>query len=523
MADMPHTRENIETTNESENWKIGLFSKGKMLFFALSAVAFVLAFEMVKASHHARLMHIGETVDRELTAFWFLDALAAGLVTFALVWVALSFERMDGLLHAQGVRSDALVRQLLAAKTELVQAQDNLSTLKTQMQDSVRGLAAGVSFLETVNSPELRRVLDSDSTLQAGFISSLANLTGAWAQLIKIEFDNDHTRINGTRYGLICWRVAIETYLAEEAMDIAKRTVATNLGVYVKLIENIVNTVLSLVEGSATSVDLFASTNLLPAEFFNWKEYQSAESEHRSRLGTSLLFIDRYRQTIKKWLALKPGPTLTRVVVVQDLSGDAQQKHGPVLDALGIQSFERLDEQARDKILCDANTGEPQRFPVPKLKDFKEVDSTLLEQHSGAEAYAIDRRFRADKADKLAAANLSKLRLIDVFAQQLHSSPTDKHALYFRINNEECVKHLDHLPTIPVEGASLKSADFIAIRLKFGDTSKVVACIAAQLKPNLETMALHLITTRAELEDVEKFIDYATTRSDPFSKLGQEA
>jgi hypothetical protein len=231
--------------------------------------------------------------------------------------------------------------------------------------------------------------------------------------------------------------------------------------------------------------------------------------------------MDGYRQTIKKWLTLESGPTLTRLIVVQNLSDEVKKKERAILDALGLQRFSSLREQNDYCILCDANSGEPYLDFVESLRAFQDLDAALVEQYARYKAYGIGRNF-AFAPDKLAAAHLSIRPLMDVFAEQLHSGPTANHALYFAIRNEECVKHLDYLPTIPLEGQAVKCADFLAIRIKSGAVSKVVACIAAQLKPNLETMALHLITTPGELKNIGIFMDYATDKATSISKLGKD-
>jgi hypothetical protein len=367
-------------------------------------------------------------------------------------------------------------------------------------------------LLETIKIPELKTILDADIQLNNSFTSNLSNLTAAWAKIILSEHADEYLHIGDKRYGLSCWRVALDTYLKEEAEDIAKRTVATNLKLYVTLLINIVNEMQSLTAGSKTSVDLFAFTNLLPAQFFNWKEYGDPHS-HDHRFGTSNAFINRYRHAVKEWIHPNSGLTLTRFIVVEAFNG-ASEEERRTLNALSIRPFEDLENQSSYSILYKA--GEPYLAEVSKLIEFMKSDCALWKQYPDAKAYGIDRSFHQDK---LIAGDLSRKLLIDGFSEELHSRPSTDHALCLTLSSTECVRQLDHLPTIPVEGQDLKSADFLAVRLEWEGGSRVIACIVAQLKPNLETMALHLITREDELKDIETFINFAKSKGTPLSSL----
>lgn len=499
--------------------KLRWFSERNIRVYAFFSLALVLAYDFIKALHHARPVGIGESPDWELTGYLILEGLVGGIVTFALVWIAFSFERMDGLLGVQGSKSELLAQQFELTKQQLSTTQLELAKVQKDMLDVARTIGTAADLQHKLNSPDLLKIMETDPKLRADFMFGLDNLVGAWTLLVKQEFDNEYTNLNGTRYGLLCWAAALNTYLAEEAADISKRTVATNIGVYIKLIENIVDAILLKVKGTGTRVDLFASTNLLPAEFFNWREYEVGD-RRKDVLGTRLSFMDDYRRKINRWLAGKDAPTITRVVLVYKPPPGAGAAQESRIKALGIQRLSQLRDQADSRILCNANDGEPKEFKFSELKDYYEdLEQSIFERHENEKAYAIGSRFSAGQLTK---AHLSSRNLIEVFTERWHSRPADDHARYLRIGDEESVRHLEFLPKIPIERDALSCADFLAIRVKTDKTSNVIACIAAQLKPNLETMALHLITTREELTQLDQFIAYATKESRPVTKLNLE-
>jgi hypothetical protein len=89
----------------------------------------------------------------------------------------------------------------------------------------------------------------------------------------------------------------------EEVLDITNRSLATNIGVYIKLISSLVDRVLAESKGEDLKVELLATAVLLPVEYYNWKEYKPEPHEqYLSLSGTSLDFMDKYREKMKAWL-----------------------------------------------------------------------------------------------------------------------------------------------------------------------------------------------------------------------------
>jgi hypothetical protein len=358
--------------------------------------------------------------------------------------------------------------------------------------------------------------------LQSNILASLRVQTEAWRDLIQDEFTNRHSVVGSINYGVRCWKVAIPTYLAEEASDIKTHTVATNIGLYLKLIEALVAEVLDSVKGTSTTVHLFASANILPVEYFNWRDDFNKAEKKRGMIGISRPFMDEYRKNIKAWVRL-PNALMTRVFLVNSLPLTPPQRE-EAFPRMSIQDFATLQEQGELKILCQATDGQPKKMRVSQIMEYtQDVPQWLLTEQSQKDAYAIAKYFRKSD-DELAKANLALRSLIEVVVEELHSrspqgAPVNEYARYFEISDDERLKHLENLPKIPTRLGYIKSPDFLAIRLADGGASRTIACIAAQLNPDFETMSLSLITEKVALEGVDKFIGYATRESQPLSTL----
>jgi len=474
----------------------GVLSKTLIWILAAIAVAVVLAFEAAKGLHHSVFVGPGKEIDYPATAFWGLDAIVAAIVTFVMVKVAFSFDRLEDILQQQRQRAETL-------SIKFEQTTVKLDQLRDQMQNVARTIVAGGGILKKLNSDELWKVLQANQGLEASYIENLDHLTGVWGDLILAEGRRQSVNIGARNLGLACWGVAIDTYLSEERLDIKNRTLATNIGLYIKLISSLVDKVLEEAKKENLNVDLLATAVLLPVEYYNWKEYKKDEEQYAKLSGTSLEFMDDYRRKMAEWLQNSNGLSLRRILLVKDENkiGDGLRLE---LNDLAIQSLEDLSKQSKLGILCDLKSGKPQPFRIADIGTFVQLDKGFPELHKEEYAYAIFRDFKNKSEFK--AANVTECNLFEVFGKQLHTSPNDCLCLVF--NDDSYAPMLNLLPT--VYGGSdgtkeIKCPDFLAIRVN----NKIVACIATRLKPNFDTMTLRLITEDEVLGKIEKFIEFA--------------
>jgi len=506
-------------------------SERAILGWCAGAVTVVIVYEVFKAFEHASLPGPGQHVDIPFTSFWILDAFTAAIVTFALVYVSLSLRRMDESMRAHEAAAAGILKQLQDTATHVLTLQGELKGLQSELAQTKRdienvsaGLISKDSILRGLQSENLQKAYAADSSLQPNFLKGLQRLTSAWGTLIENEFANTYAIVDGTNYSLLCWKVAIQAYLEEEALDIKSRTVATNIGLYIKLIESLVDEVLRKVEGTSTTVDIFASANILPVEYFNWRDDSAQTDKHEGIPGISRPFMDDYRAKIKTWLERPNGPTITRVFLVNNLERPGAEER-QILGGMSLPRFEKLRRQAHLRVICDAATGRPKKMRVEQIAAFTDVPRWLLDEHRGSEAYAIADYFHT-QGKTLASENLSDQPLFDVVAEELHSKPVaagalNSHARYLALSDAESLQYLKLLPTIPSSRAGeIKSPDFLVIRLKTAATVRTIACIAAELDPDFETMALRLVTSQKELQNLEKFIDYATRDSKTAQPIG---
>jgi hypothetical protein len=506
-------------------------SENAILGWCAGAVAVVIVYEVLKASEHAVLAGPGQSPDVPFTLFWIFDAFTAAIVTFALVYVSLSLRRMDESLHDHEATAEGILERLRDTASdvsrlqgELKGVQSELGQIKGDIENVSAGLISKDSILQGLESENLRKAYAADSSLQTRFLEGLRKLTTAWGTLIEDEFTNPYAIEGGTNYGLLCWKVAIQVYLEEEASDIKARTVATNIGLYLKLIESLVDEVLRKVQGTSTTVDLFASANILPVEYFNWRDDFAKPDRREGMPGISRSFMDEYRTKIKTWLDRPDGPTLTRVFLVDNLNRSPAEER-QLLAGMSIQHFETLRSQAHLRILCESTSGKPKKMSVEQISAYMDVPRWLLEEHRESEAYAIAEHFhKSSKA--LASAGLKDYSLFEIVAGELHSKPSvagspNPHARYLEIAGADSLEYLKLLPKIPSSRAGeIRSPDFLVIRLRTESAVRTIACIAAELDPDYETMSLRLITSERELLGLERFIDYASRDSDASRPIG---
>src|SRR5437016_6386064 len=125
-----------------------ILSKRSIKWWMVGAVVVVLSFEIVKAIHHSIFIGPDKQLDPWSTAFWGLDALVAAIVTIVMVKVALSFDRLEGVLSQQSQVATNLSQAFLKTSNEL-------DELRTKMQEVARAVVAGGGLLNKLNSEEL--------------------------------------------------------------------------------------------------------------------------------------------------------------------------------------------------------------------------------------------------------------------------------------------------------------------------------------------------------------------------------
>ena len=550
--------------------------EGLILLFGCAALVIVILYEYMKASHEALIFGHGRSIDWELTRFWFLDFAVAGIVTFALVWVSLWFRRMEKLLDwyehkLKGTMDDELrqyreksestvsafqttkteldakleesrkyyttlfediVSQFQAAKGDFQKLQREIERSEAKLQQVAESVTAAGGILGALATPIMQAAFEVDKSLQASIIKSLGRLTEAWRDLIETEFKSRPPVAGQVNYGLVAWKATISTYLEEEALDIKERTVATNIDLYLKLIGSLVDEILKQVDPATTSVELFASANILPVEYFNWRDDPTKSA--KGMIGVSRKFMDDYRNRIGEWLSHDPAPKLSRVFLVDDLIGEAQQERR-TLERMAIPKMTELRGQGSLKILCDADTKQPKKMRPKEVRELTgEISDWLVTERAESEAYAIADSFAEDK---VRARHLEACNLFEVVIETLHSkleasaasgaavvsssagSLPRPYSRYLSISDSDCTSQLDNLPQIKTREGPLQSPDFLAIRLKTENSSSVIACLAAQLNPDYETMSLSLITQQDQLERVNKFAAFVDRTAHPLVKL----
>ncbi len=499
-----------------------VLSRRRIRLLSLIAVALVLGFEGVKAIHHSVFVGPGKEIDIWSTAFWGLDLAVAAVVTFVMVKVAFSFDRLEGILEQQGQRAGELSREFDHTRGHIAHLAKELSTTQTQIQDVAHAIGSKGEILRVLSSDEIRGALNKNTYLYKEFLGGFESLTGAWGKLIEEEAKNNDAIWGGENFGLRCWSTAIKTYLEEEAFDIENRTVATNLALYIKLIESLVRMSLETTKELGLEVELFASANLLPAEYYNWKDYRPGLMDQYLS-GSRFDFMDEYRESIAFWLR-EPRLKLKRVVLVENLqltdSNLSEQAHVELSD-LSVHSYAELAFQSKSKILCDRTTSEPRAFSIEEIGSYLSVDPGFYNLHKKESAYAIAPAFTVPTS-RIESDGLTSVDLFDLFTRELHSKPVDENALYLMVNDEVAVTHLDYLPTISVGKKSqriVKCPDFLAIRICGEGVDRLISCIAARSKPNHETMSLRLITAKDELDRIKTFIDFASARALPINSL----
>jgi hypothetical protein len=467
-----------------------------------TAVMAVIVYEVIKASHHATYVGFNRNADWPLTGFWIMDGVVATIVTFALVWVSLSFERMEE--HLRHQRQESKVLSDRFDHTTI-----NLIDTNAQLLNVARTVAAAGGIIKSLNSPELWEVLKKDTSLAASFMGNLNNIAEVWSTLLSTEGKNEFSVFGDQNLSLACWSVAIDTYLKEEVRDISNRTIATNIGVYIKLIEQLVQSVLIATRDQEVKIELFASAILLPMAYYDWKEYGTDEKEFSATYSE---FMDGYRTAIKHWIKNEPKVTFSRVLLVQDKVPSPCQI---LVNDLAIPTLSDLRTQSTYKIICKEKDHEPALFTIDELAAYVDVKPGLLQLHGQDCAYAIHPKFHA--GEQMKNAGFEEQDLIDIFVRELHTDSANARCLI--INSEDRANRLNSdLPTIYGgfgEPREMKCPDFLAIRVN----DRPVACIAARLKPNYDTMLLRLITEQPELERINQFIAFALDGSQSDSMI----
>ncbi len=483
-----------------------ILSKRAIRWWMVAAVVVVLSFEIVKSIHHSIFLGPNKELDAWSTAFWGLDAIVAAIVTIVMVKVALSFDRLEGVLSHQSQVATNLSGAFVKTSKEL-------DELRTKMQEVARAVVAGGGLLNRLNSEELWAVLKMNTDLQGAFLHNLDQLAGVWSELITSEGKNQYSLVKDQNFGLLCWAMSIDTYLKEEIDDIRNRTLATNIAVYIKLMSRLVDRVLSESAKWNLKVELLATAVLLPVEYYNWKEYKPDEDNPYLRLsGTSSAYMDQYRGKIKEWLK-DQRLTLKRILLVAD-KAKIEEEFQLQLNDLAIQPLDQLRKQSKLGILCGTTDDEPVRFRVDEIGKWAELDKGFPEFHRDEFAYAIMRDFQNTADYK--NAHVREVNLLEAFKKQLHSEPHSENALCLVFNDDDYASKLEYLPTMlgGSDGTKkIKCPDFLAIRIRDEGSSKLIACIATRLKPNYDTMTLRLITEESELAKIEKFIEFASLPS----------
>jgi hypothetical protein len=491
-------------TLSKQDRRRGLFAlRRDELWRNIWPVLFVLGFEAVKAAHHSVFVgpHL-KLIDPEATAFWTLDMLAAGLVTFVMVRIFLKFEDLHDELDEMSGAAHNLAEHLTATGTIVASNTERLSGVADQV-------ASHSEMLHTMYET-LRPVFHESPDVAVRFYDSMRDLTTGWAKILLEEDKNTYADdlLPEAHVAVRCWGSAIQCYLGEEATDIKKRTVASNLPVYLELINTVVQDIRKIANERDLRVELFASANLLPSQYYNW----GPEERHSK-------FMDDYRDRLRRWRT--EGVNIRRVIVVdatEDKTDESLEALRAEIAPLGLASERALQIDATKSIVCKNDVDNtPKLMPIDEIRRLTLEELPTVSKVDTRQAYAISASFR--DVD-FRARHEVKLRLFEVFEKEMHSGTGASKC--FILNDPGDIDLLQLLPTITgFAGDQQRSVDFMAIRVSDGNAIKSIGCVAARAKPNEETMLLHFITTSLELQAIDQYISRVEsgTQSKPLADL----
>jgi hypothetical protein len=465
------------------------------LWYYVIPLFFIVGFEVIKASHHSIFIGPGrKTLDIWATGFWLLDAMAATIVTFVMIRITIKFEEVHDDLEAMRHAALALARDLTETNDEVAG--------NTERMKAVSGTVASQSRIMEVAYTQLRPVFHDNPKLEDEFYASLAALSSGWAAILVAEAENKYADdvLPETHVALRCWGSAIRCYFAEESRDIERRTVASNLPVYLKLIDTIVEDVREIADKDNRKVELFASANLLPSEYYNWGPERRPSA-----------YMDDYRDTIEKWR--KAGIPIDRVIVVTDFNtnDEALKELRVEADLLGLQSFEKLVIDVRSEIICDRVTRRPKLLSKDDRHRFILGEPIVTTDVDDRYGIAPSNGFHP--AINWQIELISRRSVGSVFDEDVRSTAGGS-AKCLRLQKPEDATLLQLLPAVVASAKDVRrSVDFMAIRVSDGTATKTIACLAARAKPNDETMLLHFITTSKELAEIDEYIAKAASQA----------
>jgi len=493
-------------------------TRNKILWGAVFASALITVYEVGRCIKYS---------DMWPWYYWLLEMMTGIVATFALVWVALHFERMDKLLERYSNATTALIREVNTTKQELETTRIEMQTefgrtieqtgqqansMQKSLEEAHSRLSSATGSLIDLaeieaSKEELKEILKGKPEIFKTYTESIKNISNLWAKVITDAHNSQN------EHALCCWDLLLDTYLSEEAEGITHKVVTTNVGVYLDILSAFMNEFLKEVISGKGKLNFYAVTNVLPEEWYNWKD-----RTEELCYGRKSNFFDKYRQNICDVLKTSSPEKLLlkRYILVHEFQNQTFEQEGTedlkqkilTVRELGIQKLDQLKQQSEKYILCD-------KQETPKCCSFQELQDILLkdyEQRSIKElanrevdfkAYAISEKFKKTN-------NFVKIPLLDLFIKTLHSGEAEKE----KINNAKVVileksnvGLVDSLPSMltPESGREIKCPDFLYIEI--GENP--VAAVTAQLKPPHETMLLHLITEVDLLQRIKTFIKLA--------------
>lgn len=459
--------------------------------------------------------------------YWWVELILALVVVPAIVIIAASVDdlltelrQFTQQLHVNSRSADRLAERLQHVSEDLADKSTEL-------------LSQGTILNEIYGGTPLSNALKSDQEVRTNFVSFLHSITQAWGDVLT-KATTESLSVTHTLKDLprVTWtKHILPIYAKQEEDDIRNACVATNSSAYLRVLQAVVETVVSQAteaKAAGARIRLRAVTNLLPEEWYNWKDFSPASEQVLRGYGRQLKMLDDYRNQISESVSTLPddSPVVferTTLVYAEEVE-DKSKSLTNAFNLMGIQPVRRLTRQIQEaKILCEKD-GSPwltdTAGALSYLKDTEEHRS-LTEQASligDVPVYCVASHPNAT----LAPGSMAWRYIRDVYTESLHSSPVERNAKYFQFDVASASLR-DRLPRIPkdlVPGMDpLLCPDFLSVEFEEAGQSQVCLVIAARFAPNRETILMRFVTDQDECNATMQFLEAIKTRSSPLTDL----
>jgi len=328
---------------------------------------------------------------------------------------------------------------------------------------------------EILSTMEPIRSLKNSDLILDGFIDGMKRYAGKWVETFKAVSD-DSRKVK-------CWAAVFNKYIEEELRHLSTQSVATNLGIYWSLLKILVK-VISDIKDDNQKLCLWASTNVLPVDWYNWRYPPPDNTSHTND------FLDGYRDCLERVIKeYDEDIEVRRWVLVTDGEGVNTNQYG-----VELYDFGELRKQAGYFIGLRDN--KPVSDTFEKLKIYFSYNDTWAFNYSTTHPiYLISDTERSSHNGE----GLFRKRLLEYFADSLHSQPISENAKAAIINKGN-INILRNLPD--------NSPDFLSLGLKAkeeGEDIDWVIVLSARINPTNDTCFIHVLTDENGLNKTRGF------------------